>query len=261
MPGKYINSIQLQVYMDARETGCTQLTAAAKAGFCERSGRRIDSGQHQPKQGQPRDWRTRADPLAAVWASELAPMLKLEPKLEAMTLFEYLQDQHPGQYQSVLRTLQRRVSEWKALHGVPKELMFELRHNPGELGLSDFTQLKGVTITIAGMPYEHLLYHYRLAYSGWQYVQIIEGGESFIALAEGLQNALAACGGVPQQHRTDSLSAAYHNSGGKHRLTERYGALCHHYQMRSSRNNTGVAHENGAIVRFVPTRRAEKPIR
>lgn len=233
--------------MDARETGCTQLTAAAKAGFCERSGRRIDSGQHQPKQGQPRDWRTRADPLAEVWVSELEPMLKQEPKLEAMTLFEYLQDQHPGQYQSVLRTLQRRVSEWKALHGVPKELMFELRHNPGELGLSDFTQLKGVTITIAGMPYEHLLYHYRLAYSGWQYVQIIEGGESFIALAEGLQNALAACGGVPQQHRTDSLSAAYHNSGGKHRLTERYGALCHHYQMQSSRNNTGVAHENGAI--------------
>jgi hypothetical protein len=174
-------------------------------------------------------------------------MLKQQPKLEAMTLFEHLQEQHPGQYQTVLRTLQRRVSEWKMLNGVPKELMFELRHNPGEMGLSDFTQLKGVTITIAGMPYEHLLYHYRLAYSGWQYVQPIEGGESFIALAEGLQNALADCGGVPKQHRTDSLSAAYANSGGKHRLTERYGALCHHYQMQSSRNNTGVAHENGAI--------------
>jgi hypothetical protein len=233
--------------MDARDIGCTQLTAAAKAGFCERTGRRIDSGTHQPKQGQPRDWRTRADPLVEVWNSELEPMLKQQPKLEAMTLFEHLQEQHPGQYQTVLRTLQRRVSEWKALNGLPKELMFELRHNPGELGLSDFTQLKGVTITIAGMPYEHLLYHYRLAYSGWQYVQIIEGGESFIALAEGLQNALAACGGVPKQHRTDSLSAAYANSGGKHRLTERYGALCRHYQMQSSRNNTGVAHENGAI--------------
>lgn len=247
VPGKYINSIQLQVYMDARDIGCTQLTAAAKAGFCERTGRRIDSGTHQPKQGQPRDWRTRADPLAEVWASELEPMLKQQPKLEAMTLFEYLQDQHPGQYQTVLRTLQRRVSEWKTLHGVPKELMFELRHNPGEMGLSDFTQLKGVTITIAGLPYKHLLYHYRLAYSGWQYVQPIEGGESFIALAEGLQNALAGCGGVPKQHRTDSLSAAYANSGGKHRLTERYGALCRHYQMQSSRNNTGLAHENGAI--------------
>ncbi len=247
MPGKHINSIQLQVYMDARESGSSQLTAAAKAGFCERSGRRIDAGEHQPKRGQARDWRTRADPLAEVWTSELEPMLVGEPKLEAMTLFEHLQEQYPGQYQSVLRTLQRRVAEWKALHGVPPELMFELRHNPGELGLSDFTQLKEVRITIAGMPYEHLLYHYRLAYSGWQYVQIIEGGESFIALAEGLQNALAACGGVPQMHRTDSLSAAYVNSGGKHRLTERYGALCQHYQMRPSRNSPGKAHQNGAI--------------
>ena len=121
--------------MDARDIGCTQLTAAAKAGFCERTGRRIDSGTHQPKQVQPRDWRTRADPLAEVWNSELEPMLKQQPKLEAMTLFEHLQEQHPGQYQTVLRTLQRRVSEWKTLNGLPKKLMFELRHNPGELTL------------------------------------------------------------------------------------------------------------------------------
>jgi hypothetical protein len=261
VPGKHINTNQLQVYMNARKAGCTQQTAAAKAGFSERSGGRIEAGVHQPHQGQPRDWRTRTDPLAEVWSSELEPMLQREPKLEAMTLFEYLQDHYPGQYQSVLRTVQRRVSEWKAQHGVPPELMFELRHNPGEMGLSDFTQLKGVTITIAGVPYEHLLYHYRLAYSGWQYVQIIEGGESFIALAEGLQNALIACGGVPEEHRTDSLTAAYHNSGGKHKLTQRYEALCCHYRLRSSRNNTGVAHENGSIVRFVPTRKAEKPIR
>ncbi len=164
-----------------------------------------------------------------------------------MTLFEYLQDHYPGQYQNVLRTVQRRVSEWKTQHGVPPELMFELRHTPGAMGLSDFTQLKGVTITIAGVPYKHLLYHYRLAFSGWQYVQIIEGGESFIALAGGLQNALFACGGAPEEHRTDSLTAAYHNSGGKHKLTQRYDALCCHYQIRSSRNNTGIAHENDSI--------------
>lgn len=185
VPGKHINSIQLQIYMNARAAGRSQLSAAAKAGFCERSGRRIEAGHHQPKQGHPRDWRTRADPLAEVWGSELEPMLVGEPKLEAMTLFEYLQDQYPGQYQSVLRTLQRRVSEWKALHGVAPELMFELRHSPGEMGLSDFTQLKSVTITIAGMPYEHLLYHYRLVYSGWQYVQIVEGARASLPWPKG----------------------------------------------------------------------------
>ncbi len=233
--------------MEARASGCPQITAAAKAGFSDRTGRRIEAGVHQPQKGQPRDWRTRADPLAGVWEQELVPLLQREPRIEAMTLYEYLQEHYPGQYERNLRTLQRRVSEWKALHGAPPDVMFELRHSPGEMGYSDFTELKGVTITIAGKPYEHLLYHYRLAYSGWQYVQIVQGGESFIALAEGLQNALVACGGAPRLHRTDSLTAAYHNSGGKHRLTERYEALCRHYGLQSSRNNTGIAHENGSV--------------
>ena len=35
------------------------------------------------------------------------------------------------------------------------------------------------------------------------------GGESFVALAEGLQNALWALGGAPCEHRSDSLSAAF----------------------------------------------------
>jgi hypothetical protein len=117
------------------------------------------------------------------------------------------------------------------------------------MGLSDFTELKGVEITIKGQPFEHLIYHYRLAYSGWQYAQIIQGGESFIALSEGLQNALTACGGVPKQHRTDSLSAAYRNMGGGRNkpLTRLYDELCDHYRMQPTRNNTGIAHENGSI--------------
>jgi hypothetical protein len=93
-------------------------------------------------------------------------MLKKEPRLKPMTLFEHLQDTYPGKYPNVLRTLQRRVQTWKALYGPSPEVMFEQRHTPGMMGLSDFTQLKGVTVTIAGKPLEHLLYHYRLVYSG-----------------------------------------------------------------------------------------------
>lgn len=196
-----------------------------------------------------RDWRTSADPLAEVWESELEPMLRNAPQLQPTTLFEVLQERYPGKYPQVLRTLQRRVAAWKALHGEAKEVMFELRHEPGMMGLSDFTELKGVEITIASKPFEHLIYHYRLAYSGWEYAQIIQGGESFIALSEGLQNALFACGGAPQQHRTDSLSAAYRNMGGtRHKpLTRLYDDLCHHYRLQPTRNNTGIAHENGSI--------------
>ncbi len=113
----------------------------------------------------------------------------------------YLQQKYPGKYGQSLRTLQRRVQQWKASSGPPKEVMFEQVHRPGVMGLSDFTKLKQVEITIAGKPLEHLLYYYRLAYSGWQYVQVILGGESFIALCEGLQNALARSDGCPLEHQ------------------------------------------------------------
>lgn len=191
----------------------------------------------------------RRDPLAGVWASELEPMLRREPRLKPTTLFEYLEEQYPGEYRRVLRTLQRRVREWKALHGPEPEVMFMLRHEPGVMGLSDFTKLKGMEITLNGKPFEHLIYHYRLAYSGWQYAQVIQGGESFVALSEGLQNALTASGGAPKEHRTDSLSAAYRNSGG-HRtkeLTRFYNDLCDHYRMVPTRNNKGKANENGSV--------------
>ena len=234
--------------MNARATGANQRQAATIAGISERSGQRIESGAHQLGRGRKRDWRTRSDPLAQVWESELEPMLRQEPRLQPTTLYEYLEERYPGQYGQALRTLQRRVSEWKAHHGPPKDVMFELRHEPGMMGLSDFTELKGVTITLEGEPFKHLIYHYRLAYSGWRYAQIIQGGESYVALSEGLQNALFASGGAPRQHRTDSLSAAYRNAGRNHkRLTQLYEHLCRHYHLEATRNNKGIAHENGSI--------------
>ena len=235
--------------MNARDLGFSQITSSSIAEISERTGQRIDAGKHRTNRGEVQTYTAKQDPLSAVWESELEPMLRREPRLKPTTLFEYLQEQYPGQYPRVLRTLQRRVSTWKALHGPAPNVMFMLRHEPGVKGLSDFTKLKGMEITINGEPFEHLIYHYRLAYSGWQYAQIIQGGESFIGLSEGLQNALIASGGVPKEHRTDSLSAAYRNLGG-HRtsdLTRLYDDLCDHYRMTPTRNNKGVANENGSI--------------
>lgn len=75
------------------------------------------------------------------------------------------------------------------------------------------------------------------------------GGESFVALAEGLQNALWALGGAPREHRSDSLSAAFRNldKDAAEDQTRRYEALCADYGMTPSRNNPGIAHENGSI--------------
>ena len=127
--------------------------------------------------------------------------------------------------------------------------MFRQEHPPGHQGLSDFTDAAELGVTIAGVPLDHRLYHFRLAFSGWEQVGVVLGGESFVALAEGLQNALWALGGAPAEHRSDSLSAAFRNleRAAAEDLTERYEMLCVHYGMAPTRNNLGVAHENGAI--------------
>jgi hypothetical protein len=134
--------------MNAREIGLDQAKAAYIAEISERTGQRIEAGTHQPNRGKVTERSLAQDPLGSVWEKELEPMLRKEPRLKPMTLFEYLQDTYPGKYPQVLRTLQRRVQTWKALHGPSPEVMFELRHEPGLIGFSDFTQIKEITITI-----------------------------------------------------------------------------------------------------------------
>lgn len=249
MPGQRIKSKQIALYMNYRKDGYTQITAAAKAGFCERSARNIQNRNHQTAVGE-RDWRTRKDPFEDVWHSELVPLLEDRPRLQARTLLDYLQEKYPDQYpDSKLRTLERRVREWRAKNGPDKEIIFRQKHPPGRQGLSDFTCAKSLEVTINKKPLEHLLYHYRLAHSGWSYVGVILGGESFTALAENLQNALWQCGGAPETHRTDSLSAAFKNLSkeASEDQTQFYEELCAHYGMEPTRNNKGVSHENGSI--------------
>lgn len=232
--------------MSSREAGDSQESASAKAGISVRSGRRIEKGE-QAEPDAIRPWRTRADPLKDIWQSECVPLLQAEPKLTGLTLWEHLEDLYPGQYpHSILRTLQRRVKQWQATDGPAKAVMFRQSMPPGHQGLSDFT-VPNSPVTIAGEAFEHLLYQFRLAYSGWRSVTIIRGGESYSALADGLQNALRKLGGTPFEHRTDSLSAAYVNASEKRDLTDSYKALCQHYRMCPTTNNVGVSHENGAI--------------
>ena len=135
------------------------------------------------------------------------------------------------------------------MNGADREVIFRQEHPPGRMGQSDFTDMGDLGVTIAGLPLDHRLYHFRLPFSGFEHAHVVLGGESFVALAEGLQNALWSLGGVPEQHRSDSLSAAFRNLDpeAKEDLTRRYEALCAHYGMTPTRNNPGVAHENGSI--------------
>ena len=226
----------------------TQELAAAKAGISARSARRVEEDVTLPSQNPRRYWRSRADPFAGVWDTEVVPRLKSAPKLMAITLLRKLQDDHPERFpDGLLRTLQRHIRQWRALEGPPKEVFFPQEHAPGHRGLSDFTAMGELRITIANAPFAHILYHFVLAFSRWEHVEVVESGESFEALSKGLQNALWQAGGAPQEHRSDSLSAAFKNLAEEEDFTVRYTALLDHYGMAGTRNNRGVSHENGSV--------------
>jgi hypothetical protein len=224
-------------------------TAAAMAGFSPSTGGRIEADPRLPSERATPRGRRRPDPLAAVWDSEVVPLLEAAPGLRPVTLLAELRRRHPDLPLGIRRTLERRLRHWQALHGPAREVIFRQDHPPGRQGLSDFTEANSLGVTVAGLPLEHRLYHFRLAFSGWQHVRVVLGGESFTALDEGLQDALWALGGAPQEHRSDSLSAAFRNltRDASEDQTRRYQALCAHYGMRPTRNTAGVAHENGAI--------------
>lgn len=246
MSGCRITDQQVKRYMNYRKTH-TQALAAAKAGISERSARRIDKQELQLKRSTPRTWRTRKDPLADVWDSLVLPWISENHDITPVGIYDYLCEHHQDQFKpSSRRTLERRISHWRALHGPAKDVIFMQKHEYGELGILDFTHVD-FGVSIAGKPLKHMLFHYRMPASGWAYAQVIYGGESFAALSDGLQNAFTAAGGVPLKVRTDSLSAAYKNRAEQNDFTERYAELAKYYHFKPTRNNRGVAHENGAI--------------
>lgn len=91
-----LNTHQVSYYMTQRKKGVTQHISAMKAGIFVRSGRRIE--KYQWSTNGNRHWRTRKDPLEAVWDNELVPLLQERPALMPTTLLEMLLDKYPGQY-------------------------------------------------------------------------------------------------------------------------------------------------------------------
>ena len=223
--------------------------AAARAGFSVATAYRVEQDPRLPSQKKEPRERRRPDPLAEIFDVEVIPLLKSAPGVRPVAVFEEMMRRHPELPPGVRRTLERRIRGWRAIHGEERDVVFRQVHEPGRLGLSDFTEMDALGITVAGVTLDHRLYHFRLVCSGFEHAHVILGGESYVALAEGLQNALWALGGAPLEHRSDSLSAAFRNLEPQARddLTSRYDALCAHYGMQPTRNNRGVAHENGAI--------------
>lgn len=223
--------------------------AAAQAGISVASAYRIEHDPRLPSEKKIPRARRRADPLAEIFDAEVVPLLQAAPGIRPVAIFDEIRRRHAEFAPGVRRTLERRIRAWRAVNGEEREVIFRQVHEAGRMGQSDFTEMSELGVTVAGVALDHRLYHFRLVCSGFEHAHVILGGESYVALAEGLQNALWVLGGAPREHRSDSLSAAFRNldADAREDLTRRYDALCAHYLMEPTRNNRGVAHENGSI--------------
>ena len=227
--------------------GKIQEAAAAKAGMSVRSARKWQNGPLPSETKQERHWRTRSDPFDGVWEEEIEPLLQGEAagKLKATTIIEWLEEQHPSRFSaSQLRTLQRRLQDWRALHGPDQEVYFPQEHPPGREAQIDFTHCNSLGVSIGGRPYRHQLFQLILSHSGWRYAEVV-AGETFLALKQGLQNALWHLGAAPQVIRSDNTSALTHKIKSGRALDDSYAELPQHCGMESTRTYSGEAHENG----------------
>ena len=101
---------QVRRLMQMVETGRTVKIASLKTDMDEKTARKYLKRWKLPSEVKAEHtWRTRADSFEDVW-DEVRGKLEIFPKLEAKTLFEFLQREYPGQFtDGQLRTLQRRV--------------------------------------------------------------------------------------------------------------------------------------------------------
>jgi hypothetical protein len=249
--GRRATDAQVKELRKALQRGASLAQAAMRADMDRKTARKYRDPPELPSQRRtPRTWRTRADPLAAVWP-QLAELLQREPALQARTLLAWLQRERPGQpWERSRRTLERRVRQWRAQHGPAKEVFFAQVHEPGRLGASDFSHLDALGVTIQGQPFAHLVDHFVLTYSNWEPVSVCFA-ESFASLSEGLQNALGELGGVPLRHRTDRMTLAVHHEGSAEQYTARYRALLAHSGLEAEATNPASGHENGDAGKMV----------
>jgi hypothetical protein len=246
-----VTDAQVRVLRQKRMEGKTMETAAAAAGMGLRSAQKWQTGALPSATKRPRAWRTRPDPFVDVWGTEVVPLLQADTKgvLQAVTLLEVLEQKHPGCFGvGQLRTLQRRLRDWRAVQGPEKEVFFQQVHPPGREAQMDFTHCTELGVTIRGALLVHLLFEFVLSHSGWTWA-CLAFGETFEALSSGLQGAVWELGGAPTVARTDNLSAATHElrrSGGR-AFNRRWQTLLDHYRMQPTRIAPGESHQDGVV--------------
>lgn len=223
--------------------------SSMKAGMDRKTARKYLRNPLAGKESRAiRDWRTRADDLALIWA-DAESHLRAAPELEAKALFEHLlltrgQALRVGQ----LRTFQRRVQQWRRRHGPTPEVIFPQEHRPGAALQVDWTHAEELGVSIAGQPLDHQLCQVVLPYSNWQWATRCQS-ESLLSLRQGLQAALFRLGKVPVQLQIDNSSAATHqiSAGGQRAFNPAFRSLAEHYGLEVRTIQVGCPNENGDV--------------
>jgi transposase len=257
---------QVRLLMKERSNGKTQEQAAVKANLRSRKTVRKyeQQGELPSELKQPRSYRTRPDPFEKDWA-EVEKELETASELEAKTIFEWLCERDGVKYQEgQLRTLQRRVSNWRVLNR-SQMLTLDQVHQPGEVLQSDGTCMNELKVSLQGEPFEHILFHSVLPYSNWEWGRVVQS-ESLLSIRLGLQSTLIKLGHVPQAHQTDHTTAATHKLGAADRekspqdrgynaeylqLLTHYGLEARTIHVASPNENGDVESSNGGIKRAV----------
>ena len=92
---------------------------------------------HRKEEPKTRYWRTREDPFKDVW-TDILLWLQQEPDSIAKVMLQKLNDKYPGQFGGkLLRTLQRRIGEWRRT--LARRLVLE--------GVEEWTDVQAITAT------------------------------------------------------------------------------------------------------------------
>ncbi len=132
MPGRHVTDYQMRLYMKLKTT-CPTTVAAARAGISRATAFRIEKDPRLPSQKKVQRDRRRHDPLEGIFDKDVVPLLEGAPGLRPIAIYEEVMRLHPTLHPGVRRTLERRISSWKALYGPEKEVIFRQIHEPGRL--------------------------------------------------------------------------------------------------------------------------------
>ena len=208
--------------------------------------RYVAAGKVPSELRQVRDWRTLEDPFRSDW-EDIAERLSQAPELEAKALFEDLEARFPERYEAgQLRTLQRRIKQWRAEHGPEKEFFLPQEHRPGEAMQTDFTR------PATGGDDRRRAVRPPAVPTGAAVLELGVGDGVSLGVdagaAAGMQEAVFRLGRVPWCHQTDNSTAATHDlATGKRGFNDEYEEMVAYFGMKPRTIGIGESHQNGDV--------------